>query len=338
MKITESIMQELLNMRSLDDSQGPGHIYVIHRSDYENIRATIDKVLAAQPEMRALTVTLEEAAAIRVEYHRRLRSIRGTSGDEDLRDAIHAVLSQRPTPEPPAPANPVPGTSVFPKVTLRDSDFDVPQTTPEPWKCEFCNFTFKRNGRCDHCGHLAPEPTVPEGSSIIDNEVLADLYKKLSGKSAHASDCATSIAPAETPRPCDCEAPQDNAAVVEEAWNIYAHYANTEEGIRAVVEFSRRGMHTTEEVAKVVTVLWHLYLESGSTLLDPFLYHLRKALTTPAAPPKPKPTKAEQELRDKLYNIACTNAGSPESCNAIDRLVAELKKGTYIFNSLGGDL
>jgi hypothetical protein len=72
-----------------------------------------------------------------------------------------------------------------------------------------------------------PEPAAPEGCSIIRNEVLADLYIKLSGKSTHSSDCATSVAPAETPGPCDCntptvtkleypEAPQDDAAVVEE--------------------------------------------------------------------------------------------------------------------------
>lgn len=45
---------------------------------------------------------------------------------------------------------------------------------------------------------------APEGCSIIDNEVLADLYIKASGKTIHASDCATSVAPAETPGPCDC--------------------------------------------------------------------------------------------------------------------------------------
>lgn len=35
-------------------------------------------------------------------------------------------------------------------------------------------------------------------------ERLADAYIKLSGKDEHASDCATSCAPAEDPRPCDC--------------------------------------------------------------------------------------------------------------------------------------
>jgi len=35
-------------------------------------------------------------------------------------------------------------------------------------------------------------------------EDLADSYVKLSGVSDHASDCATSSAPAITPGPCDC--------------------------------------------------------------------------------------------------------------------------------------
>ena len=40
--------------------------------------------------------------------------------------------------------------------------------------------------------------------SIINNEVLAALYIQASGTTHHASDCATSCAPAETPGPCDC--------------------------------------------------------------------------------------------------------------------------------------
>lgn len=37
-------------------------------------------------------------------------------------------------------------------------------------------------------------------------ELLADDYVELSGKSVHASDCATSNAPAFTPGKCDCDA------------------------------------------------------------------------------------------------------------------------------------
>ena len=35
-------------------------------------------------------------------------------------------------------------------------------------------------------------------------EELAEAYVKLSGKDLHASDCATSSAPAMKPGPCDC--------------------------------------------------------------------------------------------------------------------------------------
>ena len=49
---------------------------------------------------------------------------------------------------------------------------------------------------------------MAEGMTLIDNEELADLHIRLSGKSVHASDCSTSIAPAETPGPCDCNEPQ----------------------------------------------------------------------------------------------------------------------------------
>ena len=40
-------------------------------------------------------------------------------------------------------------------------------------------------------------------------EELAAAYIKLSGKSIHTSDCATSNAPAKEPGPCNCDAPGD---------------------------------------------------------------------------------------------------------------------------------
>lgn len=41
-------------------------------------------------------------------------------------------------------------------------------------------------------------------------EELAEAYIKLSGKSTHASDCATSNAPAMDPGPCNCDAPENS--------------------------------------------------------------------------------------------------------------------------------
>lgn len=41
-------------------------------------------------------------------------------------------------------------------------------------------------------------------------EELAEAYIKLSGKSIHTSDCATSNAPAMDPGPCNCDAPEDS--------------------------------------------------------------------------------------------------------------------------------
>ena len=57
---------------------------------------------------------------------------------------------------------------------------------------------------------LVPIESVREMESELSAQVsslrerLADAYIKLSGKDAHASDCATSCAPAEDPHPCDC--------------------------------------------------------------------------------------------------------------------------------------
>lgn len=46
---------------------------------------------------------------------------------------------------------------------------------------------------------------IDAGYAIVSNEELAVLYIGASGKPFHASDCATSCAPAYRPCPCDCE-------------------------------------------------------------------------------------------------------------------------------------
>lgn len=51
-----------------------------------------------------------------------------------------------------------------------------------------------------------PPSTAPQKENSMENrEEKADRFIKLSGKEFHASDCSTSIAPAEEPGPCDCD-------------------------------------------------------------------------------------------------------------------------------------
>lgn len=63
------------------------------------------------------------------------------------------------------------------------------------------------------CDCDASECTFRDAAALIrellaerewQREVLAAAYVKLSGKDHHASDCATSNAPAMQPGPCDC--------------------------------------------------------------------------------------------------------------------------------------
>ena len=53
--------------------------------------------------------------------------------------------------------------------------------------------------------------TIEELESEISNlrELLASAYIKISGKRKHSSDCATSDAPAYTPKECDCAYKED---------------------------------------------------------------------------------------------------------------------------------
>jgi hypothetical protein len=61
-----------------------------------------------------------------------------------------------------------------------------------------------------------PDPAPVEASPApthMDREQKAEWYKRQSGKTAHASDCATSCAPAEEPGPCDCDAKDAKAEI-----------------------------------------------------------------------------------------------------------------------------
>jgi len=57
---------------------------------------------------------------------------------------------------------------------------------------------------CPLCGLVEPGPLEKEIGDL--REKLAAAYVELSGKLIHASDCATSCSPAETPGRCDCDA------------------------------------------------------------------------------------------------------------------------------------
>ncbi len=75
---------------------------------------------------------------------------------------------------------------------------------------------------CSECEKDTPQPEV---LTRMNNEQLADMYKAQSGKQAHSSDCATSVAPAEVPGPCDCDVtqPAPDAEVFmteEECWDF----------------------------------------------------------------------------------------------------------------------
>lgn len=89
-----------------------------------------------------------------------------------------------------------------------DGDALTPSLKIEVSK-EWCEQAAQAEGDAEiGAGLLAMDP-----APVTDDEVnrlreeLADAYKKLSGKDHHASDCATSNAPAMPPGPCDCDAP-----------------------------------------------------------------------------------------------------------------------------------
>ena len=70
---------------------------------------------------------------------------------------------------------------------------------------------------CADAIRAAIEQSQPQEVQATNRETLADIYIRASGKKIHASDCATSVAPAMEPGPCDCDVPQEVQPV---AWLI----------------------------------------------------------------------------------------------------------------------
>lgn len=71
---------------------------------------------------------------------------------------------------------------------------------------------------------FGPSPSEELQGRLADlHEPLANVYIGLAGKSHHASDCATSCAPAMLPAPCDCDAPLRESKVERLALNLRAY-------------------------------------------------------------------------------------------------------------------
>jgi len=65
----------------------------------------------------------------------------------------------------------------------------------------------KIDGKCDYSYWNGRA----NGDLSVVRELLAEAYVELSGKEIHASDCATSVSPAETPGRCNCNYPLETA-------------------------------------------------------------------------------------------------------------------------------
>ena len=72
-----------------------------------------------------------------------------------------------------------------------------------------------RTNFCAQCKEFADRIEALEAENERLREELAEAYIKLSGKSTHASDCATSNAPAKDPGPCNCDAEGDTDLVAK---------------------------------------------------------------------------------------------------------------------------
>jgi hypothetical protein len=289
MKLTDKIMDALMAL--LSDSSNRHR--VIHAVDRDATRAAIDKVLAAQPETRALPVEVLDDALSHIGLEDRIR----------VKSKVVRFIDHRPTPEPAAPyseafarkmagpapteppapvSNPVPGTSAFPNSEARDNDFDVPQAVPtnvhpddaavvEVMK-RTCPISCRRQGDHGHSytclvEHVTAALAVARRG--MEEKILKyeEIFAKIWGLAM--TDCGP-----------------ENYELFPE---MLAQYS--------------RGMHTTEAVLNELEAIrneegsrrmptW--YGSKGDFMRD-IIDVLRDKLT---ASPKPKLTKAEQGLRD----------------------------------------
>lgn len=78
----------------------------------------------------------------------------------------------------------------------------LPEGSDDPKTAESFIFTYEAKTQEEAQATLPQVVITPEE---LTREEKADRFIKESGKEVHASDCATSVAPAEEPGPCDCD-------------------------------------------------------------------------------------------------------------------------------------
>lgn len=115
--------------------------------------------------------------------------------EKDLAAHTAAVIASKPVPEVEIDEDDLPGVHGLPS-QADESEADKAS----------------RLANLQHQDPVAPaKETAPEPDPApMDNEELAAKYIAESGKTRHTSDCATSVAPAEVPGPCNCDAPADD--------------------------------------------------------------------------------------------------------------------------------
>ena len=97
MKLTEKIITAIANLHSKATFPNGGHKMVLHPVDDSAVRDVINTILSTTlPDAPALTVTLEEANAIR-------QGFLGETGGESMQRVINAVLARRPAAQAQEP-------------------------------------------------------------------------------------------------------------------------------------------------------------------------------------------------------------------------------------------
>jgi hypothetical protein len=310
--LARKIAYTIAAMESVHTEKTYEHRAVFHGDDTEQVVAAIDKFLATIPEIGALT-----DLAIEARDH-----LYDKQDMQRVRDMAKDVLASRPTPEP------VPSERTFTLKQLRDAGRDTG-----------CSDAVE-----EVIAVLNPPPTPapdPQCTGPFSDDRTCPVHSRYKQSSPVLGPAMPTVTKLEYP-----EAPQDDALANEEViqalqihasksatWNHSDHFMK---GLRAVIEFARRGWiprtestFTAEEVEKAV----HLSMIAfGVVVGDNLAFTIEKDIYTRLTAPTKQQTKQGRidswvvrhlpVLGDALYRKP-----------AIEQLLEELDK-----EAVSGDL
>lgn len=148
----------------------------------------------------------------------------------------------------------------------KDAEIERLRGVSDGWKAENARLLASLHGWAEDAARHNDNADYWRQECNRLREELAEAYIKLSGKSIHTSDCATSNAPAMEPGPCNCDAPGD-ADLVSKLRDEDSYYRLQEKHwCIDGEELERQRLAAAAEIERLRIALHEIDIEAANTI------------------------------------------------------------------------